>query len=62
MNKVEYNFIINAIKSNDLVLFAKFIKNNENVSFGRFPILTLLYLYNSKKIIKVYKDELLKIK
>lgn len=62
MNKVEYNSIINAIKSNDLVLFSKFIKNNENTSFGRFPILTLLYLYNAKKIIKVYKDELLKVK
>ena len=62
MNKVEYDSIVNAIKSNDLVLFAKFIKNNENVAFGRFPILTLLYLYNANKIIKVYKDELLRIK
>ena len=62
MNKVEYNSLINAIKSNDLVLFSKFVKNNENTSFGRFPILTLLYLYNAKKLIKVYKDELLRVK
>lgn len=62
MNKVEMTALINSIKSNDLVLFSKFIKNNENVCFGRFPVLSLCYMYNAKKIIKAYRDVLIKVK
>ena len=53
--------IFNAIKSDDLVIFAGVIKGNENISFGRFPILSLCFLYGSNKIIDKYFDVLCKI-
>ena len=61
MNQVDYKSIFEAIKSNDLILFASKIKGNENLSFGRFPILSLCYLYNAKKIITYYEKQLCKI-
>ncbi|MGN0960763.1 MAG: hypothetical protein ACI4PF_01025, partial [Christensenellales bacterium] len=62
MDQVTVSQIFNAIKSDDLVLFSSLIKGNENISFGRFPILSLCYLYNSQKIIGEYKLKLCKIK
>lgn len=50
--------LIDAIKSDDLVLFSEYIKGKENYSFGRFPLLSLMYLYSAKKIIKKYRDAL----
>jgi hypothetical protein len=43
-------------------LFSSSIKGNEELSFGRFPILSLCYLYGAKKILKNHKVSLLKIK
>lgn len=50
--------LIDAIKSDDLVLFSEYVKGKENYSFGRFPLLSLMYLYGAKKIIKKYRDAL----
>ena len=62
MNQVEQKQILNSIKTDNLVLFSNAIKNNESVSFGRFPVLSLCYLYGANKIIKKYKDILIKTK
>lgn len=61
MSQVDLNKILTAIKTNDLVLFSSCIKGNKGLSFGRFPILSLCYLYKASKIIKKYKNELIKI-
>lgn len=61
MNQVRFNLLLQAIKSNNLVLFSSYIKGNENLSFGRFPILSLCYLYNANKIIKAFQAKLSKM-
>lgn len=53
--------IFNAIKLDNLIDFSQLISGNENLSFGRFPILSVCYLYNSNKIIKKYEKTLCKI-
>ncbi|MBQ9791851.1 MAG: hypothetical protein IJW28_04610, partial [Clostridia bacterium] len=57
--------IFEAIKSDDLVTFSALMSSeNEkmfSLSFGRFPILTLCYMYGAKKIVSMYEDRLIKI-
>lgn len=63
MEKETQREIIDAIKRDDLILFSR-LNNDEkmlNISFGRFPILTLCYLYNAKRIVKNFERKLLKI-
>lgn len=55
--KEEYNSLLESIKQDNLILFSTSIKNNKNISFGRFPILSLCYLYNANKILKNYKQD-----
>jgi len=55
MDQVVCKNILQSIKSNDLVSFSASIKGKENLCFGRFPILTLCYLYNAKKILSKYE-------
>ncbi len=54
--------LFEAIKKDNLQEFSSFIKDNESISLGRFPLLSLCYLYNSKKIIKNYEERLLDVK
>lgn len=61
MEQVDYASILKAIKLDNLVLFSGLVRGNENLRFGRFPLLSLCYLYNAKKIINEHKEELLKI-
>ena len=61
MNQVVYKEIFNAIKSDNLVLFSSYFEEYKNISFGRFPLLSLCYLYNSKKLIKNYKKTLVSV-
>lgn len=52
-----------AIKKDDAAAFAE-LKKNDRIGayrYGRFPALSLMYLYNSKKLLKAYEEELLKI-
>lgn len=60
MSQVATNDIFQAIKKDDLVLFSSLVEGNENLSFGRFPLLSVCYLYGAKKIIKKYKSILQK--
>ena len=55
--------IFNAIKADDIKSFETHVSKGAvlNISFGRFPILSLCYLYNAKKIIAKYEDRLLSI-
>lgn len=62
MQQDKYSQILQAIKEDNLVVFSSLIKGNKSLSFGRFPILSLCYLYNAKKIIKNFEIDLLKIK
>lgn len=52
------NTLLYAIKSDNLVLFSEHVKDNENIAFGRFPLLSLVYMYNAKKIAREYSDKL----
>lgn len=61
MGQSIYEDIFLAIKHDDVVSFSVLVKGNENLSFGRFPLLSIIYLYDSKKIEKEYFDVLCKI-
>lgn len=53
--------IFSAIKSDDTELFSKHMqekRTNISLCFGRFPLLSLCYLYKSVKIVKEYENEL----
>lgn len=57
--------LLNAIKSDDLIMFSKIVNDNPemlSLRYGRFPLLSLIYLYKSNRIIKNYEDTLSKIK
>lgn len=62
MDKKVSNQILQAIKTDNLMLFLSHIKGHENLCFGRFPILSVAYLYGAKKIIKKYRNKLLMYK
>ena len=55
--------VLQAIKNDDLKSFEELYKTSDVGTFcyGRFPVLSLLYLYNSKKIIKKYFSSLLTV-
>lgn len=55
---------LNAVKQDDLNVFNEFIKEDErllNICFGRIPLLSMIYLYNAKKIEKKYQEKLIHI-
>ncbi len=56
------NSLLLAIKSDNLVLFSEHIKGYEDVSLGRFPVLSIMYLYNAKKIARTFEEKLGRIK
>ena len=61
MDQVKLKRLFESIKQDDLILFSTLIEGNENICYGRFPILSLCYLYNAKKIIKKHKSKFYKI-
>ena len=61
MNQVSCNRILEAIKQDDLALFSALTDKSKNLLFGRFPLLSLCYLYNAKRIINKFEPELLKV-
>ena len=62
-SKGEILKIFEAIKKDDLLSFSSLVnENNQNLSFGRFPLLSLIYLYNAKQIKKAYEVTLKKVK
>lgn len=62
MDQIMLNNLISAIKTDDLVLFSAHFKGNENVSFGRFPILTICYMYGANKIAKKFYGRLKRVR
>ena len=63
MERQELNLLFEAIKKDDLKSFSSIMisKSDLNICFGRFPILSLLYLYGSYKILEKYEKFLLPI-
>ena len=64
MEKIEFeNKLLDAIKKDDLKSFTLLMptKADLNLCYGRFPILSLLYLYSSFKILSKYEKHLLSI-
>lgn len=61
-NKEPLSELLSAIKSDDDKLFSELVTQNKsylNLCFGRFPLLSLCYLYKSKKIAAAYEKSLL---
>ena len=61
MNQVSCNKILDSIKQDNLALFSALTDKSKNLLFGRFPLLSLCYLYNANNIIKKFETELLNI-
>ena len=61
---IDITTVLNSIKTDDVSAFdAYFSENSLNVGdvlVGRFPILSILYLYNARKLIKKYQGDLLR--
>ena len=62
MDKLIAKQIFEAIKKDDVNAFITFVvqKNLQNICFGRFPILSVCYLFGSQKIISKYEKYLAK--
>lgn len=63
MTQKEARQLFEAVKSDDLTSFCALVqdKNNLSISFGRFPLLSICYIYQSKKIIKKFQKQLFEI-
>ena len=58
MGKIDNMTILQTVKDDNLALFSAYIEGKESLCFGRFPLLTLLYMYEADKIIAKYRDVL----
>ena len=58
-----YERLLKAIIDDNIEEFSSLVKSTatKSIRFGRFPLLSLLYLYGSKRILKVYEKELCRI-
>ena len=61
MSKVDNATILQTIKEDNLVLFSAYIEGKESLAFGRFPLLTICYMYEANKIIAKHRDVLANI-
>lgn len=64
MTQEEVLNLFNIVKLDNLTSFCAQIKKDSsilNLSFGRFPLLSVCYLYNSKQILKKFKKDLMLI-
>ena len=63
MEKENLRKIFDSIKSDDIKSFTSLMlsKSDLNLSFGRFPILSLCYLYKAENILNVYEKYLMPI-
>ena len=63
MTREEATKLLNIVKQDDLLSFCAQNDKDDitNISFGRFPLLSVCYLYNAKKIIKRFGKKLLNI-
>ncbi|MCL2621941.1 MAG: hypothetical protein FWD32_02810 [Firmicutes bacterium] len=57
--------VLTAICKDDCLAFSKYVDKSRRVlslQFGRFTLIALLYLFNAKKIIRNYQDDILRVK
>ena len=52
--------ILDAIKSDDLESFAEYSEGRGTFRMGRFPLLSIIYLYDAQKIAKKYESAFMK--
>ena len=59
---MDYNELLDSIINDDLVTFEKLTRPNStyNVCFGRFPALSLCYMYGAITILKTHEGDMLK--
>lgn len=62
MSKIDNMTILQTVKEDNLALFSAYIEGKESLCFGRFPLLTLCYMYEADKIIAKYRDVLSSIR
>ena len=62
MGKIDNLTILQTVKEDNLALFSAYIEGKESLSFGRFPVLTLCYMYEANKIIAKYREVLSNIR
>ncbi len=62
MGKIDNLTILQTVKEDNLALFSAYIEGKESLSFGRFPVLTLCYMFEANKIIAKYRDVLSNIR
>ena len=55
--------LLQAIKKDDMKAFQTFMETAQCGAYrlGRFPVLSLLYLYSARRLIAVYEESFLKI-
>ncbi|MDR1939907.1 MAG: hypothetical protein LBQ40_03845 [Clostridiales bacterium] len=60
MNEQKAKRIYSAVRRDDAKTFADLVRDKDELSlcYGRFPLLSLCYLYRAKKIIGLYEDKL----
>lgn len=61
---MQENDLLNAIKNDDLNSFTALVNENAEylkLAYGRFPVLSLCYLFNAKKILSKFQKSLLSI-
>ena len=62
-DRENYIRLLQAIAEDDTDVFSELVKSTaaKSIRFGRFPLLSLLYLYNSQKLIKLFEKDLCRI-
>lgn len=63
-NDIDINGLIKAIKGDNLKEFRSITQGDRylNLCYGRFPILAILYLFDSDKILSKYENKLLSVR
>lgn len=64
MKKSAEKNLFSAIKQDDVQTFAELVDNRRNavaVRYGRFPLLSLCYLYKSRRIVRKYEQRLAEV-
>lgn len=62
MESLDYRQIFEAIKNDDLKLFSSLLPSEKfNIRFGRFPLLSVLYLFESCKILNAVEKKIIRV-
>lgn len=62
MESLDYKHIFEAIKNDDLKLFSSLLPSEKlNIRFGRFPLLSVLYLFESYKILNAVEKKIIRV-